>query len=98
MTGTNIWDNVLSRIETKVNRHSFYTWFKPTGFVAEADHPASGCRTRVPGLADQALCGILDEALVARCERPGSRWSSSPDGRRTAEVMSADGHRPGDPS
>ena len=30
MTGSNIWDQVLSRIETKVNRHSFYTWFKPT--------------------------------------------------------------------
>ena len=30
MTGSNIWDQVLSRIEAKVNRHSFYTWFKPT--------------------------------------------------------------------
>jgi chromosomal replication initiator protein len=32
---TNIWDEVLARIETKVNRHSFYTWFKPTSFVAD---------------------------------------------------------------
>jgi chromosomal replication initiator protein len=31
----NVWDQILSRIETKVNRHSFYTWFKPTSFVAE---------------------------------------------------------------
>src|SRR5262245_35915669 len=30
-----IWDQILSRIETKVNRHSFYTWFKPTSFVGE---------------------------------------------------------------
>ena len=30
-----IWDQILSRIETKVNRHSFYTWFKPTTFVAD---------------------------------------------------------------
>ena len=30
-----IWDQVLSRIETKINRHSFYTWFKPTVFVSD---------------------------------------------------------------
>ena len=32
---TNIWDEVLARIEAKINRHSFYTWFKPTSFVAD---------------------------------------------------------------
>jgi chromosomal replication initiator protein len=31
----NIWDQILTRIETKVNRHSYYTWFKPTSFVAD---------------------------------------------------------------
>ena len=31
----NLWDQILARVETKVNRHSFYTWFKPTTFVAE---------------------------------------------------------------
>jgi len=31
----NLWDQILSRVETKVNRHSFYTWFKPTSFVGE---------------------------------------------------------------
>jgi len=31
----NIWDEVLGRIEAKVNRHSYYTWFKPTAFVAD---------------------------------------------------------------
>src|SRR6188508_2664470 len=31
---SSIWDQVLGRIETKVNRHSFYTWFRPTSFVA----------------------------------------------------------------
>ncbi len=34
---TNAWDDILTRAETKVNRHSFYTWFKPTTFVRE-DH------------------------------------------------------------
>src|SRR5262245_57174755 len=31
----NLWEQVLARVETKVNRHSFYTWFKPTSFVNE---------------------------------------------------------------
>jgi chromosomal replication initiator protein len=35
MAAGNIWDDVVSRIETKINRHSFYTWFKPTSFVAD---------------------------------------------------------------
>ena len=30
----NVWDEILTRVETKVNRHSFYTWFKPTTFLA----------------------------------------------------------------
>ncbi len=33
-----IWDLVLGRVETKVNRHSFYTWFKPTSFVSDSGH------------------------------------------------------------
>jgi chromosomal replication initiator protein len=43
--GVNIWDRVLSRIEAKVNRHSFYTWFKPTSFVADE---GVAIRVRVP--------------------------------------------------
>src|SRR5919204_6243252 len=31
----NLWDEILARIEAKVNRHSFYTWFRPTMFVSE---------------------------------------------------------------
>ena len=44
-SGTNIWEAVLARVETKVNRHSFYTWFKPTTFVSDA---RDGIRVRVP--------------------------------------------------
>jgi chromosomal replication initiator protein len=35
MSGSTIWDQVLTRIETKVNRHIYFTWFKPTVFVAD---------------------------------------------------------------
>ena len=40
-----IWEQILTRIETKVNRHSFYTWFKPTSFVADG---GSSITVRVP--------------------------------------------------
>jgi len=40
-----IWDQILSRIETKVNRHSFYTWFKPTSLVLDGGGSIS---VRVP--------------------------------------------------
>ena len=40
----NIWDQVLTRVETKVNRHSYYTWFKPTSFVVgQGNQPADPC-------------------------------------------------------
>ena len=65
MTGTNIWDAVLARIETKVNRHSFYTWFKPTGFIAEQP---DGIHVRVPNSLfrdwlTKHYSGVLSEAL-----------------------------------
>jgi chromosomal replication initiator protein len=40
-----IWDQILSRIETKVNRHSFYTWFKPTSLVSDG---GTAITVRVP--------------------------------------------------
>jgi chromosomal replication initiator protein len=33
MPAANVWDQVLGRIETKINSHSFYSWFKPTLYV-----------------------------------------------------------------
>ena len=33
-----IWDQILARLETKVNRHSYYTWFKPTALLADQGH------------------------------------------------------------
>ncbi len=72
MTG-NIWDQVLGRIETKVNRHSFYTWFKPTSFLAD---DGGAVRVRVPnGLFRDWLtkhyAAVMDEAL-AEVERKGT--------------------------
>ena len=30
-----LWESILARIESKVNRHSFNTWFRPTRFLFE---------------------------------------------------------------
>ena len=73
MTVMNIWDRVLSRIEAKVNRHSFYTWFKPTSFVSD---DGGTVRIRVPNALfrdwlTKHYSGVLAEAL-GEVERPGS--------------------------
>jgi chromosomal replication initiator protein len=73
MSASNIWDQVLARIETKVNRHSFYTWFKPTAFVADRD---GSIRVRVPNALfrdwlTKHYAAVIEEAL-AEVERPGA--------------------------
>src|SRR6187401_847933 len=73
MTSSNIWDQVLSRVETKVNRHSFYTWFKPTSFVSDKD---GGIRVRVPNALfrdwlTKHYAAVIAEALT-EVQRPGS--------------------------
>jgi chromosomal replication initiator protein len=45
MPGTSIWDQVLSRLEAQVGRHSFSTWFKPTTLLSDDGRTLS---VRVP--------------------------------------------------
>ena len=61
----NLWDQILGRIETKVNRHSFYTWFRPTTFVAE---DAATVTVRVPNALfkdwlTKHYSGVISEAM-----------------------------------
>jgi chromosomal replication initiator protein len=79
MTG-NIWDQVLTRVETKVNRHSFYTWFKPTSFVGD---DGSLISVRVPNALfrdwlTKHYASVLDEAL-AEIDRRGTAVSFQTD-------------------
>ena len=69
-TGANkaatIWDEVLSRIETKVNQHIFATWFKPTIFVADK---GTQLHVRVPNALfsnwlTKHYSVVLEEALT----------------------------------
>jgi chromosomal replication initiator protein len=62
----NAWDQILSCVETKINRHSFYTWFKPTSFVSEDD---TAVTVRVPnGIFKDWLTkhysGVISEAMT----------------------------------
>ena len=85
MTGS-IWDQVLARIETKVNQHIYSTWFKPTSFVADDGHLL---RIRVPNALfsnwlNKHYSVVLTEAL-AEVNRPGCAISFvTEDGERRA--------------
>ena len=62
----NLWDEVLTRIEAKVNRHSFYTWFRPTAFAAE---DRATVTVRVPNTLfkdwlTKHYSGVINEALT----------------------------------
>ena len=62
---TNIWEEVLARIDTKINRHSFYTWFKPTAYLADR---GDSIQVRVPNVLfrdwlTKHYSAVLNEAL-----------------------------------
>src|SRR5437764_8647572 len=61
----NLWDQILARVETKVNRHSFYTWFKPTTFIGE-DRASVTVRVPNPMFKDWLVkhySGVIGEAM-----------------------------------
>jgi chromosomal replication initiator protein len=71
MDSHNVWDRILARVETKINRHSFYTWFKPSSFLGETGDLV---RVRVPNPVfrdwlTKHYAGLINEAL-AEIDRP----------------------------
>src|SRR5688572_5266596 len=65
MIASNIWEDILSRVQAKLNRHSFYTWFKPTSFVADDGRTLT---VRVPNALfkdwiTKHYSGVIAEAL-----------------------------------
>ncbi len=62
----NLWDRVLARVEGKLNRHSFATWFRPTQFQQQRGDTLF---VRVPSAQfkdwlDKNYRGVIDEALT----------------------------------
>jgi len=61
-----LWDEVLTRVERKVNRHSFATWFRPTSFLS---NDGQTLRIAVPNAQfrewlSKNYLGVLHEALT----------------------------------
>ena len=61
-----LWDDVLARVEGKVNRHSFATWFRPTTYLSL---DGSTLRVGVPNAQfrewlSKNYLGVLQEALA----------------------------------
>jgi chromosomal replication initiator protein len=68
-----IWDAVLGRVETKVNRHSYFSWFHRTELVRDGGQELV---VRVPGAMTaewltKHYSSVIDEALV-EVGRPGA--------------------------
>ena len=68
-----VWDEVLRRIETKVNAHTFHSWFQGTRLVS--DDGAKGLRVQVPNQTvvqwlNRHYLAVIGEAL-AEVGRPG---------------------------
>ena len=73
MSATSIWEQVLGRIESKVGRHSFHTWFKPTSMLVDDGVRVS---VKVPSLLfsewlPKHYSAVLAEALKD-VGRPGT--------------------------
>jgi chromosomal replication initiator protein len=101
MTGT-LWDEVLARIESKVNKHSFYTWFRPTSLAAIRGGELL-VRVPTPTFRDwltKHYAGVIAEAL-SELEKPGltvafvagSKLDEEPSPRLNVEET----EQPGDP-
>jgi chromosomal replication initiator protein len=86
MSSLTVWDQVLSRIEDQVGKHSFSTWFKPTSLLADGGNRLS---IRVPNplfveWLPKHYSVVLAEALEA-VGRAGARLTFVPDGTSPAE-------------
>ncbi len=80
-----VWDDVLARVETKVNRYSYYQWFQHTTLLE--DHGQSlVIRVADPMVVDwltKHYAVIIEEAL-AEVGRPGTRLRFEPEGQAAA--------------
>jgi chromosomal replication initiator protein len=84
MTGS-IWDQVLGRIEAKVNRYSYYTWFQNTSLAGD-DGARISVRVTDRMVVDwltKHYAGVINEAL-AEVGRPGARLEFIADTRELA--------------
>jgi len=89
MAGT-IWDEVLGRIETKVNRYTYDTWFKQTTLSADrGDRLAVRVTDRLAvEWLTKHYTGVISEALI-EVGRPGVSVELMPEALETAGAATA---------
>lgn len=87
MMPANIWDEICLRIQGKVNRVSYDTWFLPTAFVADDDRSVT---VRVPNALFRDWIVKHYSSLIAQAlddvRRPEARISFTVAGSRDAET------------
>ncbi len=61
----NLWDEILQKIESKVNRHSFNTWFRPTRLLFESGSTVSVLvpNTHFRDWLNKHYSGVIHESL-----------------------------------
>jgi len=70
----NVWDLVLAHVEGKVNRHSFFTWFKPTSFVSDDGQTLT---VRVPNILFRDWLTKHYSVVLAEALREAGRAEAS---------------------
>src|SRR5690349_5699849 len=82
-----VWTEVLARLETKVNKYSYYTWFRKTSLAS--DNGDSLTIQVADPLVEEWLTRhytvILDEAL-SEVGRPGVRLTFRTEGSEDVAV------------
>lgn len=84
-----IWDDVLRRVETKVNAHTYHSWFKSTALLG--DEGVAGLRVQVPSQTvvewlTRHYAGVIAEAL-AEVGRPGAQVMFVPADGATPQTL-----------
>lgn len=84
-----IWDEVLTRVETKVNAHTYHSWFKSTALLS--DEGVAGLRVQVPSQTvvewlTRHYAGVIAEALV-EVGRPGAQVLFVPTDGATPQAL-----------
>ena len=89
----NLWDEVLAKVEAKVNRHSFATWFRPTSY---GNLDGDRLKVRVPNAQfkdwmDRNYQAVISEALT-EIGRADVRvvFDSEPEAHAAGESVSVD--------
>jgi chromosomal replication initiator protein len=97
MAGT-VWDAVLARVETKVNRYSYYTWFRQTSLLEDQGHSLVvhvGDPTVVDWLTKH-YAGIIDESM-SEVGRAGTRLKFHADSAEATADQAAGAASPDEP-